>query len=54
VEAALEGQPGSTFGVGLHHNIVTASVQAVVSAANRLAQREQPQPKQPKAAATTA
>lgn len=53
VEAALEGQPGSTFGVGLHHNIVTASVQAVVSAANRLAQRE-PQQKQPDAAATTA
>ena len=41
VEAAIDGQPGSTFGVGLHHNIVTASVQAVVSAANRLVQRQQ-------------
>jgi 2-isopropylmalate synthase len=39
VEAGIDGQPGATFGVGLHHNIVTASVQAVVSAANRLQQR---------------
>ncbi len=40
VEAGLDGQPGATFGVGLHHNIVTASVQAVVSAANRLIARK--------------
>jgi 2-isopropylmalate synthase len=40
IEAAIEGQAGSTFGVGLHHNIVTASVQAVVSVANRLVQRQ--------------
>jgi 2-isopropylmalate synthase len=43
VEAGMEGQPGATFGVGLHHNIVTASVQAVVSAANRLQQRRSAQ-----------
>ena len=40
VEAGLDGQPGATFGVGLHHNIVTASIQAVVSAANRLIARQ--------------
>lgn len=39
VEAALEGVAGSTFGAGASHNIVTASVQAIVSVANRLAQR---------------
>lgn len=36
VEAAIEGAPGSTFGVGLSHNILTASVLAVISVANRL------------------
>lgn len=36
VEAALTGTPGSTFGVGISHNIVTASVLAVISVANRL------------------
>ncbi|GAA6119059.1 2-isopropylmalate synthase [Acidovorax sp. FG27] len=40
VEAGLDGQPGATFGVGLHHNIVTSSIQAVVSAANRLIARQ--------------
>ncbi|MFT4243433.1 MAG: 2-isopropylmalate synthase [Acidovorax sp.] len=39
VEAAMDGVAGSTFGAGASHNIVTASVQAIVSAANRLAQR---------------
>ena len=39
VEAALDGVAGSTFGAGASHNIVTASVQAIVSVANRLAQR---------------
>ena len=39
VEAAMDGVAGSTFGAGAHHNIVTASVQAIVSVANRLAQR---------------
>ncbi|MFT3813117.1 MAG: 2-isopropylmalate synthase [Acidovorax sp.] len=41
VEAGLTGQPGAAFGVGMHHNIVTASIQAVVSAANRLIARRQ-------------
>ena len=39
VEAAMEGVNGATFGAGMSHNIVTASVQAIVSVANRLAQR---------------
>ena len=39
VEAAMEGASGATFGAGMSHNIVTASVQAIVSVANRLAQR---------------
>jgi 2-isopropylmalate synthase len=41
VEAALDGVAGSTFGAGTSHNIVTASVQAIVSVANRLAQRRE-------------
>jgi 2-isopropylmalate synthase len=36
VEAAWMGQPGVAFGAGTSANIVTASVQAVLSAANRL------------------
>ena len=36
IEAALEGVPGSTFGIGLSHNILTASVLAAISVANRL------------------
>ena len=36
VEAATEGAPGSTFGIGMSHNILTASVLAVISVANRL------------------
>lgn len=36
VEAGLAGTPGATFGVGLDNNIVTASVRAVLSVANRL------------------
>lgn len=39
VEAAMEGVAGSTFGAGMSHNIVTASVLAIVSVANRLAER---------------
>lgn len=35
VEAAWPGVPGSRFGVGMHANIVTASVMAVVNAAAR-------------------
>ena len=41
VEAAMDGVAGSTFGAGASHNIVTASVQAIVSVANRLALRRQ-------------
>ena len=41
VEAGMNGQLGAAFGVGLHHNIVTASIQAVISAANRLIARRQ-------------
>ena len=36
VEAGLADTPGATFGVGLDSNIVTASVRAVLSVANRL------------------
>jgi 2-isopropylmalate synthase len=39
VEAAMDGVAGSTFGAGASHNIVTASVLAIVSVANRLAER---------------
>ena len=41
VEAAMEGVTGATFGAGASHNIVTASVLAIVSVANRLAERRQ-------------
>lgn len=43
VEAALEGVTGAGFGVGMSHNIVTASIQAVISVANRLQARRAPQ-----------
>jgi len=36
VEASMEAVKGMTFGVGIHENIVTASIKAVVSAVNRL------------------
>lgn len=39
IEAAMEGVAGSTFGAGMSANIMTASVQAVVSVANRLQAR---------------
>ena len=45
IEAALEGVPGSTFGIGLSHNILTASVMAVISVANRLTASRQRQEK---------
>jgi 2-isopropylmalate synthase len=41
VEAAMDGVAGSTFGAGTSHNIVTASVLAIVSVANRLVVRRQ-------------
>lgn len=36
IEAARDGAPGTRFGVGIHESIVTASLLALVSAANRL------------------
>lgn len=36
VEVSMEGVPGMTFGVGLHDNIVTATILAVISGVNRL------------------
>jgi 2-isopropylmalate synthase len=39
VEMALEGLPSSTYGVGMDANIVTASIQAIISGANRLLRR---------------
>jgi len=36
VEMSMDGVKGMTFGVGIHENIVTASILAVVSAVNRL------------------
>ncbi len=36
VEVSLEGVTGMTFGVGVHDNIVTATILAVVSGVNRL------------------
>jgi 2-isopropylmalate synthase len=50
VEAACDGLPGTRFGAGMHANITTASIMAVVSAARRLqaaqpsARREVPEP----------
>jgi len=35
VEVAMEGVAGSRFGAGMHRNTVTASVRAIISAANR-------------------
>ena len=39
VELAMEGMPATTFGVGIDPNIVTASIRAIVSGANRLLAR---------------
>ncbi len=39
VEVAMESMTASTFGVGIDPNIVTASIRAIVSGANRLLQR---------------
>jgi 2-isopropylmalate synthase len=40
VEVAMDGVAGSTFGAGMHRNTVTASVRAIVSAANRIRARQ--------------
>ena len=39
VELAAEGLAGSQYGVGMHPNIVTASILAIFSAVNRIAAR---------------
>ncbi|WP_374265405.1 2-isopropylmalate synthase [Zoogloea sp.] len=39
VEVAMEGVAGSCFGAGMHRNTVTASVRAIISAANRAVAR---------------
>jgi len=39
VEMAIEGLPTSTYGIGMDANIVTASVRALISGANRLLHR---------------
>ncbi len=39
VEVAMDGVAGSCFGAGMHRNTVTASVRAIVSAANRIVGR---------------
>ncbi|MGQ5523958.1 2-isopropylmalate synthase [Chitinimonas sp. PSY-7] len=39
VEVAMEGVDGSVFGVGLHSNIITASILALISATNRATAR---------------
>jgi 2-isopropylmalate synthase len=36
IEAAIEGVPGSRFGVGVDESIIAASLRALISAANRL------------------
>jgi 2-isopropylmalate synthase len=46
VEIGVDGVPGSTFGVGMHPNIVTASVLAVISGANRAYTKAGPEVKQ--------
>jgi 2-isopropylmalate synthase len=39
IEMAIDGLPTSTYGVGMDANIVTASVRALISGANRLLRR---------------
>lgn len=40
IEVAMEGVAGSTFGAGMDRNTVTASIRAIVSAANRIRARQ--------------
>ena len=40
IEVAMEGVTGSTFGAGMDRNTVTASIRAIVSAANRIRARQ--------------
>ena len=37
VECVIDGVPGTTFGAGMHRNIITASLLAVISGLNRAA-----------------
>jgi 2-isopropylmalate synthase len=41
VEVSCQGMPGSVFGAGRHHHTVTASVMAVLQAAQRLVVKQQ-------------
>jgi 2-isopropylmalate synthase len=47
VEARIGGYESTLFGVGMHHNIVTASLNAIVSAVNRAMQKDRPNNFQP-------
>ena len=40
IEVAMDGVAGSCFGAGMHRNTVTASVRAIISAANRMRGRQ--------------
>ena len=44
VEVRMDGEPTALFGVGIDSNIVTASLNAVVSAVNRALRRSQSEP----------
>lgn len=39
VECVIDGVPGTTFGAGMHRNIITASLLAVISGLNRAASK---------------
>jgi 2-isopropylmalate synthase len=41
VEMSVDNMPGSTHGVGIDSNIVTASIFAVISGINRIAARDE-------------
>ena len=43
VEISAAGESHSRYGVAVHANIVTASIQALVSAANRITQQQRQQ-----------
>ncbi|MFZ5428127.1 MAG: alpha-isopropylmalate synthase regulatory domain-containing protein, partial [Thermodesulfobacteriota bacterium] len=36
IEMSMDGVKGITFGVGIHENIITASILSVISVVNRL------------------
>jgi 2-isopropylmalate synthase len=43
VEVSAAGESQSRYGVAVHANIITASIQALVSAANRVTQQQRQQ-----------